>query len=196
MSAAEWLALAVVLGAAASVLFFALRLGIGPVPTSPAVRRVVLAQVPADTRGPIHELGAGWGGLALALAARCPGARVVAFERSPVPRWVLRLRCRLLRRANVEVRGDDFFAVSHREAQLVVCYLFTGAMARLGEKLRAELQPGAQVVSHTFHLRGWTPARVARADDVYRTEVFSYVAPGAAGPATAGTAASGPAPSP
>jgi hypothetical protein len=43
----------------------------------------------------------------------------------------------------------------------VTIYLFPGAMARVGEKLRAELAPGTRVVSHDFPFPDWTPDRVS-----------------------------------
>jgi hypothetical protein len=168
----------VVLGAVvlagASIVWHTLRLGIGPVPTSARVRSAVLALVPPSTQGELHELGAGWGGLALALARRCPAARVVAWEASPVPWLVLKLRARVSGAVNIEVRRADLFSAPLGGAAGVVCYLFPAAMARLEATLRRELRAGSFVVTHTFALRGWTPSEVHRVDDLYRTPVFLY----------------------
>lgn len=178
MTAADALGLVVLAGvvvAVASIVAATLRLGISPMPSSPRVRREVLALVPADVDGEVHELGAGWGGLALALADACPRARVVAWEASWVPWAWCRLRLALRPRANVQLRRGDFFDADLRGAQLVVCYLWTGAMTRLSEKFQAELPDGAMVVSHTFALRGWTAEATRTVDDLYRTPVYRYV---------------------
>lgn len=94
-----------------------------------------------------------------------------------MPYLALRLRQALWPRPNLELRRRDFFEASFAQASLVVCYLWTGAMERLGPKLAAELRPGAVVVSHTFALRGVRPAETRRAADLYRTPVYRYVAP-------------------
>jgi hypothetical protein len=132
----------------------------------------VLALLPPTLEGQVHELGAGWGTLAVPLARRLPGAKVVAWERSLVPFAVLWLRARGVR--NLEVRRADFFSADFTGARAVVCYLFTGAMERLGPRLRAELPAGAVVVSHTFALRGWEPEATERLDDLFRTPVYRY----------------------
>ena len=153
-----------------------LKLGISPMPTSPKVRAAMLSLVPADGRGVVHELGAGWGGLALGLARRCPDARVVAWELSWVPFLVAATRARLAGLPNLEVRRADFFTGDLVEASVLVCYLFTGAMRRLDEKLRREV-PGAplMVVTNTFLLHGWPEERALVVDDPYRTRVVRSV---------------------
>lgn len=176
-TALELAVLAVVVAAVTSMVWHTLAVGISPMPTSPKVKRVLLELLPADAEGEVHELGAAWGTLAFALADRCPRARVIAWERSPVPYLALRLRQALWPRPNLELRRRDFFEASFAQASLVVCYLWTGAMERLGPKLAAELRPGAVVVSHTFALRGVRPAETRRAADLYRTPVYRYVAP-------------------
>lgn len=169
------LVLAVTVAALASIVWGTLRLGISPMPTSPAVRKAVLTLVPQDVRGEVHELGAGWGGLALALADACPRAQVVAWEAAFVPWLWCRLRLALRPRGNVVLRRADFFAADLSRARVVVCYLWTGAMTRLGPKLQAELPEGAVVVSHTFALRGWQAEATTHVDDWYRTPVYRYV---------------------
>lgn len=168
--------LVLVAAGAGSIIAFTLRLGISPMPTSPKVRAAMLSLVPPETRGAVHELGAGWGGLALALARQCPDARVVAWELSWVPWAVAVIRARLACLPNLEVRRADFFAADLREASVLVCYLFTGAMRRLDEKLRREL-PGAPlvVVTNTFLLHGWPEERAIVVDDLYRTRVVRSV---------------------
>jgi hypothetical protein len=163
-----------------SIVIFTLRTGISPMPTLGRVRRQLLPLVEADLEGTILELGAGWGTLAFALADRCPRAKVIAFELSPLPFAFCWLRQRLAPRPNLELRRQDFFRASFTGASLVVCYLFPGAMTRLEPKLSAELAPGAHILSHTFALRGWRPQHMLVADDLYRTPIYLYVVPAAA----------------
>ncbi len=175
MRAMEAALFGVVLVLALRVLWDAARLGIGPVPTVRSVRAALLTVLPADASGDWHELGAGFGGLAVAIARARPSLRLVAWEAALVPWLVLRARVALRGPTNLSVRRGDFFEGDLRGASGVVCYLFTGAMQRLGPKLRAELGPGAVVLSHTFALPDWKPERTVHAADLYRTPVYRYV---------------------
>ncbi len=174
----EWFAavpLALLIIALGSIVVQTLRVGISPMPSSRAAVTAMLSLVPADASGEILELGAGWGSLALALAQHAPAARIIAWESSPAPYAVLWLRARLSRHKNLEVHFGDFARQSLTKAAHVVCYLWPGAMAVLGERFRRELQPGARVVSNTFGLRGWSPEAQLELDDVYRTRIYRYV---------------------
>ncbi|MDC0707769.1 class I SAM-dependent methyltransferase [Stigmatella sp. ncwal1] len=170
--------LALLLGGMLSIVFFTLRTGISPMPTSARVRRELLKLLPPDLEGTVLELGSGWGTLAFALADACPRAQVVGFELSPLPYAFGWLRQRLAPRRNLRFVRRDFSQVSFAGASLAVCYLFPEAMRRLAPKLAAELPPGAFILSHTFALRGWTPYRTAVAADLYRTPIYLYAAPG------------------
>ncbi|EAU63345.1 conserved hypothetical protein [Stigmatella aurantiaca DW4/3-1] len=161
-----------------SIVFFTLRTGISPMPTSAKVRRELLALIPPGLEGTVLELGSGWGTLAFALADACPRAQVVGFELSPLPYAFSWLRQRLAPRPNLRLVRQDFTNVSYEGASLAVCYLFPEAMRRLAPKLAEELPPGAFILSHTFALRGWTPSRTAVAADLYRTPIYLYAAPG------------------
>ncbi len=171
------LLLAVLVAGMLSIVFHTLRTGISPMPTSGRVRRQVLSLLPEDLEGTVLELGSGWGTLAFSLADRCPRARVVAYELSPVPYAFAWLRQRLAPRPNLRLVREDFFRASFSGASAVVCYLFPGAMTRLGPKLSEELAPGARILSHTFALRGWKPLRTLVVDDLYRTPVYLYEVP-------------------
>jgi hypothetical protein len=176
------LLLAILLGGMLSIVLYTLRTGISPMPTSWKVRRQLLPLLEPDLEGTVLELGSGWGTLAFALADRCPRARVVAFELSPLPFAVCWLRQRIAPRSNLQLLRQDFFRASFAGASVVVCYLFPGAMARLSPKLLAELPRGARIISHTFALRGWQPVRTLKVGDVYRTPIYVYVVESALNP--------------
>ena len=175
--------LALVLSAIGLTLIYTIKTGISPVPTTPRVRDRMLAMIPPERlagieRGRLFDLGSGWGTLAFALAKRFPEAQVTGYELSPLPWAVSRVLHLLLRRPNLSLRRKDFMAVPLNEASLVLCYLYPGGMTRLQPKLAAELPSGALVVSNTFALPDWQPADMARADDLYDSPVYLYVAPG------------------
>jgi hypothetical protein len=158
----------------ASVVWSTLRFHISPMPSSARARRAILSWIPADTKGEIFELGAGWGSLAFPIARQCPRAHVVAWEGSPVPYLVCCLR-KLLRPApNLTLRFGDFSGVDFAGASGVVTYLWTGGMAQLDPKLR-ELQSGSWVISSTFAWRGRKATDEQTLGDLFRTKIYRYV---------------------
>ena len=169
----EWIALALVFLAGASLVYFTFRTGISPVPSNRLQREAILAAA-GETAGPIYELGAGWGSLAFALADRLPNAQVTAFELSWVPFAVMRLRQALRPRKNLTLRRSDFLREPLGQAQLLVCYLFRGGMEALKSKLEREPMPGARLVTHTFSVHGWKAESEQTLADLFRTHVYVY----------------------
>ncbi|KAA5605584.1 class I SAM-dependent methyltransferase [Roseospira marina] len=171
------LAAAVVAAGASLVVLYTLRLGAPPWPSSPRARHAVMAALPAQVEGAILELGCGWGGLALALAARYPDRPVVGVELSPIPWAVARLRAWASRRKNLTVRRADLHQVDVARAGLIVCYLHREAMTRLAIRMRREAPPGAVVVSNSFGLGDWTPEARVPIGDGFGGVVLVYRVP-------------------
>ena len=159
---------------AGSIVWTTLRAGISPLPSSRKATRAILDLIPESTGQCMVELGSGWGGLARALACRRPEADIVAYELSFLP-WLWSMGiARLTRQQRVEFVRNDFFDTELGEADVVLCYLFPGAMERLSERLN-ELKVGSVVISNTFRLPGWEPDEIIELDDLYRTPVYRYV---------------------
>jgi SAM-dependent methyltransferase len=53
----------------------------------------------------------------------------------------------------------DLFTADLKDATVVTVYLLPAAMAKVEKKLRAELKPGARVVTHDYPFPTWTPKR-------------------------------------
>ena len=109
---------------ALSVVFYTLKLGIGPVPTSPAVRRGVfeLLNTPEMPQQPhcVTELGCGWGGMLLWLARRYPEARITGYEYSFWPWLITWLRIRFNRLSHrVVVQRRNFMQEPLPRAELM-----------------------------------------------------------------------------
>ena len=167
------------LAAAGSIGVHSLITGISPMPTLPWERRVLFSALPHlpggdSAPGAVFELGAGWGSLAFPLARRYPEREVLAYELSPIPWAWCQLRRMVSRRPNLRVYRADFFSANLSGAALVVCYLHPGAMARLAPKLKAELPPGAVVVSHGFALPGWRAEAEFPTPSWYGGRVYRY----------------------
>lgn len=172
----EFFVLFPVVAAIALILGGTLWTGVPPMPTSPAVRSRMFAMIEDLDPSVIYELGAGWGGLAQALARQFPGARVIAIEVSPLPWAVCRLRASLFGPKNLDVWFGDVRRAELEKADLAVCFLCPPAMAKLAPVLADRLRPGTHVLSNTFALPGWTPVHETRVDDLHRSAVYLYTA--------------------
>jgi hypothetical protein len=170
----DFLAGGIALASIALIGFYTLKTGNPPVPTSPKVKKAIIGLVPQEIAGTIFELGSGWGGMAFFLAERFPHCKVEAYEISPLPWLVSRVRKSFTPRPNLHFHRADFFKAPLGRAALVLCYLAPKAMERLGPKLKSELGRGAVVLSHTFAFREWQPESVVTAEDLYRSKVYRY----------------------
>ena len=162
----------VVVGA---ILVGTLRSGISPMPSSGKAQRAMLSLIPQSVTGPVYELGSGWGQLALAAAKQLKNVRVIGYESSLFP-WMFSLVLRAFKgKSQIEFRWADFRKRDFSDAQLVLCYLYPGAMSHLAERLQKELKPGSVIISNTFRLPGWEPEKVVELDDMHKTQIYRYI---------------------
>lgn len=156
------------------IVFYSVYLGITPMPTAPKVKKALLAHLPDNVDGTIYELGSGWGTLARPLAKKYQRNRITAYELSSIPFLYSKLVNLILPLENLFMQRVDFFVVDLKDAGLVVCYLYPGAMTRLKAKFEEELRQGTWVVSNTFAVPGWQPVKIVEVNDLYRTKVYLY----------------------
>jgi hypothetical protein len=175
-----WLSV-VLLGLVAviSIVWMSWQNGISPMPATAPVRLIVAREVKRlRGRGLIVEAGSGWGTLGIHLAKYCAGWRVIGIENSPLPLWMSKLLARLSFGVDAQTVANfqrgDIYSWSYADADIVVCYLYPGAMQRLGPILGRQLEPGTRVISICFALPGWSPERVVTCGDLYRTKVYVY----------------------
>ncbi len=174
MSYISIIVVAVALLLAVSVVWTTLRVGISPMPSSAKATRAILDLIPGNAGERIAELGSGWGGLALAVTRHRPEAHVMAYELSLLP-WVWSIGvARLMGRQEIEFVRRDFFDADLGDTDVVLCYLFPGAMERLAERL-THLKAGSIIISNTFRLPGWQPDEMVELDDLYQTRIYRYV---------------------
>ncbi|MDF9839844.1 MULTISPECIES: class I SAM-dependent methyltransferase [unclassified Paenibacillus] len=169
------------------IVLISWRNGISPMPASGPVRLAAAAEVQRIRGyGNIVEAGSGWGTLGLEVIRRCPGKRLTGIENSGIPlvfsRLFTLLYARLLPekgageglRKRVIFKRGDIYSYSYGDADIVLCYLFPGAMERLAGKFRQELPQGATVISICFALPDRQPVRVITCKDRLRTKVYVY----------------------
>jgi len=103
----------------------------------------------------LYDLGAGDGRILIAAATRF-GIRAVGIEINPRMVEIARAN---VRRAGVEklveIRQGDVLEADLREASVVTLFLFPELNLKLRPRLRAQLRPGARIVSHRFDLGDW-----------------------------------------
>lgn len=143
-----------------SIVYYGIRLGITPMPSSRKAVRKIVSLIPEGTNGEIVDLGAGWGSLAYPIAKRFPDAEIVGYELSPVPWGYSRLKGLVIRRKNLTLRRRNVFEADLREADVVVVYLHPAAMRKLQKKFEEELRPGTLVISNTFVVPTWKEQRM------------------------------------
>jgi SAM-dependent methyltransferase len=165
------------LWAVLSIVYASWKNGISPMPSSAHVRRVVIAEMNRlieRERVLIVEAGSGWGTLALHVAKNSAGRQVIGIENSSIPFWISKLMARLNQQTDVTFIRGDMYNYPFKNVNVVLCYLYPGAMKRLSKLLYDQLQPEAIIISVCFALPDWQPVRVITCGDLYRTKVYVY----------------------
>ena len=154
-----------------------------PSPQSVVSDMLKLAEVgPEDF---VIDLGSGDGRI-VRTAALVFGARGFGVE----------IKDELVRQANADARREgiaervkfvnaDLFKTDISPATVLTMYLLPDTVNLLREKLLAELQPGARVLSHDYPLSGWIPEKYVQMDledkvkisGVTTTLIYLYVVP-------------------
>lgn len=145
--------------AIASIIYYGIRLGITPMPSSRKAVATFIDLIPDTTGGKIVDLGSGWGTLAYPIAKRFPHAAIVGYELSPIPWLYSWLKGMFVRRPNLTLRRQSVFDADLSDVNVVVVYLHPAAMRKLGPKFERELRPGTLVLSNTFPVPTWKPAQ-------------------------------------
>ena len=158
----------------ASIVWWTIKNGISPMPTSKKAKNAILSLLPKHAPGKVYELGSGWGTLIIPLAKHLNTSKVIGFETSPIPFYISKIRVWRAGFRNIEVFKMNFSDTSLTDATIVVCYLFPGAMGKLKQKFEKELKPGTLVISNTFAIPGWQPSQVIKTQDLYNKKVYLY----------------------
>jgi cyclopropane fatty-acyl-phospholipid synthase-like methyltransferase len=145
-----------------------------PWPVVQAMLRLAAVR-PGDV---VYDLGCGDGRIVIT-AARDFGARGVGIDIDP----------RRIEEANAAARSagvaarvrfavQNLFETDFSEATVLALYLFPELNAKLLPKIRAELRPGARVVSHQFGIGDWKPDRAELVlAGTESHEVFAWLVP-------------------
>jgi SAM-dependent methyltransferase len=127
----------------------------------------------------VYDLGSGDGRILIA-AARDRGARGVGLEIDPALVAQSAERARRLGLADrLSFRQQDLFEAVLTPATVVTLYLSPDLNRRLRPKLLSELRPGARIVSHSFDMGDWAPARTLQVSSNEGSHtLYLWVVPG------------------
>jgi hypothetical protein len=136
-----------------------------------ATSDALLALLPEGSPHKLADLGCGTGSLLVRLARARPDCRFTGVEAAPLPFLVARLS---KRGANLELRWGDFWKMNLGEYDYVYAFLSPVPMARLWDKVRAEMRAGSLLVSNSFPVPNVAPTRVVDVPDRRRTRLYCY----------------------
>lgn len=123
---------------------------------------------------PCHvvDLGCGDGGLLRRLARARPDCEFVGIEHAPLP-W-LWARLTAGRLPNCHVRYGDFWRSQLALYEVAYAFLSPAPMAALWSKARAEMRPGALLVSNSFPVPEAAAEQVLEIPDRRSTRLYCY----------------------
>ena len=135
------------------------------VPTTNDAVEAMLKLADVTSSDTVYDLGCGDGRIVIA-AAKQRGARGVGVDIDPVRIRDSRTNAR---KAGVEKRvrfeENDVFEADIREATVVTLFLLPELNVKLLPKLLRDLKPGTRIVSNTFDMGDWQPAKEVTVGD-------------------------------
>jgi SAM-dependent methyltransferase len=147
-------------------------------PTSMPVVRTMLQLASVGPGDVVYDLGSGDGRIPIT-AAKEFGARGVGIEIDPMLVAGAQEAARAAGVADrVEFRLGDMFTADISPATVVTLFLHPEPNLRLRPKLRAELAPGARVVSYMWDMGDWRAEEERR---VGRRRIFLWRVPACSG---------------
>ncbi len=127
------------------------------VPTVSQTMEVMLRLANLSPDDHVIDLGSGDGRMVI-VSAKKGVASAVGYEIHP---GLVKLANRNIKKAQLnhiaQVKHASMWNADVHEATVVFLYQLPYVMKKLGEKLQAELPPGARIVSNAFSIPDWTP---------------------------------------
>ena len=128
-------------------------------PSSRATWEAVVQLLPAEQVLKIVDIGSGFGGFVMHLAATRPESEVCGIEVAPLP-WVASVLRGRLRRSRGRFLRGDYALLDLAGYDVVFAYLSPAAMPALWRKANAEMAAGSLLISHEFSIPGAEPDRI------------------------------------
>ncbi len=131
--------------------------------TNKKIINKIIKEIDFKENALVYELGCGDARFLRALS-ESKKIRSVGYEYFVLP-YALAQFFNLFSKNKVKVYFKDFFKEDLSQADYIFCYLITGQQDRLEKKLKAELKPGAMVISNTFAFKNWQPLKTLMVDE-------------------------------
>lgn len=144
-------------------------------PTPMPVVRTMLEMAGVGADDVVYDLGSGDGRIVI-MAARDFGARGVGIDIDPG--LVERARAAAKEEGvadRVEFRVGDMYEVDVKHATVVTLFLHPEPNLKLRPTLRAQLRPGARIVSYLWDMGDWKPDEVRNVN--FRRRVYLWRIP-------------------
>ena len=122
-------------------------------PSTVTVWHEVDSLLPAGRPLRFIDIGSGFGGLVMYLAARRPDGVFTGIELAPLPWIVSSIRARIGRSTGTFVRGD-YMHLDFATFDVIFAYLSPAAMPALWEKAHSEMRSGSMLISYEFAIPG------------------------------------------
>lgn len=139
-----------------------------------ATKEALVALLPAKRGVHFLDIGSGLGGPIAALALARKDGAFVGLESAPLPFALSWLRLAFLGPPNARVRLADFWRHDLAGHDIVYAFLSPVPMTALYDKARAEMDPGALLISNSFEVPGHAPDRIIEVDDARRTRLLVW----------------------
>ena len=157
-----WYILLVIITMVIITELFALFTGVPTVASALASRRDITKRLQKDYAEhgngaagySVIDLGSGNGQMATKIAKALPKSTVTGIEISIVPWMLSTLRQKIFGPKNLQFRRESFWPYDCSKADAIAIYLNGKVMKQVSEKLRAELKPGAIVLTNEIPLQG------------------------------------------
>ncbi|HEV2199916.1 MAG TPA: methyltransferase domain-containing protein [Bryobacteraceae bacterium] len=154
------------------------------VPYLPTTEQAVEAMLKlADVKSAdvVYDLGCGDGRIVVA-AAKTFGARGVGVDIDPARIAEANANAK---KAGVEklvrFQEADLFTADIHEASVVTLFLLSSVNLKLRPKLLSDLKPGTRIVSNTFDMGDWQPAKEldlgGSEDNYFSRKLFMWIVP-------------------
>lgn len=112
----------------------------------------------------IVELGTGDARILEALFLKNPDCELLGYEYS-FPTYILAVLRLKIKKIQAIVKYGNFWNKEFENVDILVCFLFEGAMERIYQEIWPELKPGTLLISNLFILPGVKYSR--KSDSVY-----------------------------
>jgi trans-aconitate methyltransferase len=162
--------------------YHARKFGVSTSHSSRIACRVILQEIenifPRNAKIIITDPGCGSGALVRDIAHHFPNAQVSGLELSPLPYWTGRTKLALFGPRNAHILRDDFFSYSFSNSDVIVTFLPAPVLARLEQKMKDEMKPGAILLSNAFRMpEGWTPYKTLPLEKILKRQLYCYRIP-------------------